>query len=102
MSTEVKGKLLLHLKKGITMLEEYIRVEPDGTLEDVLKRCRTAEERIQTKATSDLTRLDLPVFNLARMVADGSSSAITGWDDPIFDGLSEVGSLAERLLKEVE
>ncbi|MCX7569188.1 hypothetical protein OS242_04385 [Tumebacillus sp. DT12] len=102
MSTEIKNQLLLQLKKGITMLEEYIRIEPDGTLEDVLKRYRKAEERIQTKAISELTRLDLPVSNIMRMVADGSSGAIHGWDDPIFDVLSEVSSLVEQLLKEAE
>lgn len=97
MSEIIKAQLLLQLTKGIEMLEEYLRIGPDSTLEHVLKKYRKAEEHLQTNAVSDLT--DLPV-NLVRYVADGTSRAIKDWNDPIFYMLGEVEDLAKQLLKD--
>lgn len=100
MNEEIKQQLLIRLTKGIEMLEEYLRLGPDSTLEDVLKKYRKAEERLQTNAVSDQTYLDLPIINLVRYVADGAGRAIKDWNDPIFYVLGEAEDLAKQLLKD--
>jgi len=100
MKEEIKQQLLHRLTKGIEMLEDYLRIGPDSILENVLKKFRKAEQRLRSKAASDLTDLDLPVFNLVRFVADGAGRAIKDWNDPIFYMLGEVEDLAKQLLKE--
>jgi hypothetical protein len=102
MIEQLKDQLLAELRKGIEMLELYMQVGPEDSLECARKRYRQAEERLKAKKWTDLTWVDLPVTNLARMVADGNSRAIKGWDDPLLLLLDRVSKIANHLMEEAE